>query len=33
MAKASFVKKKALFTSKMDLNLRQKLVEGATSGS
>jgi hypothetical protein len=27
MAKATFTKKKALFTSTLDLNLRQELVE------
>jgi len=27
MAKAAFIKKKALFTSKLDLNLRKKLVK------
>ena len=27
MAKAAFSKKKALFTSKLDLNLRKKLIK------
>jgi hypothetical protein len=33
MANAAFNKKKDLFTSKMDLHLRKKLVESATSGA
>jgi len=28
MAKAAFSKKKTLFTSKLDLNLRKKLIRG-----
>ena len=30
MAKSAFIKKKALFTSKLDLNLRKKLIQCCT---
>jgi hypothetical protein len=33
MKKAAFNKKKALFTSQLDLNIRKKLVKSATFGA
>jgi len=32
MAKVAFIKKKTLFTSKLDLNLRKKLIKCYISG-